>query len=75
MDARIVKAAVDRTLVTNTRTGLKGDQEQRQQLREAVTSYVERLVQHGQQNVEELVAAALRNLRSLETRESSRGPE
>jgi hypothetical protein len=71
MDARIVKAAVDRIIATHTHMGLKGDEEHRQQLREAVTSYVERLVQHGEQSVDELVANALRHLRSLQEREAS----
>ena len=71
MDARIVKAAVDRVLAAHTNLGLKGDAEHRQQLHEDVTSYIERLVQHGEHGVDELVANALRHLRSLEEREPS----
>jgi phosphosulfolactate synthase (CoM biosynthesis protein A) len=66
MDARIVKSTVDRAMAAHTNLGLKGDEEHRQLLREAVTSYVEHLVQHGEQDVDKLVARALKHLRSLD---------
>ena len=68
MDTKTVKAAVDRTLATYTKLGLKGDEEYRDQLREVVTSYIERLNQRGEQDPEQLVALTLRHLRSLEPR-------
>jgi hypothetical protein len=71
MDTRIVKAAADRVLAAHTDMGLRGDPEHRQQLREAVTAYIERLVQHGELGVDELVARALKHLRSLEERKPS----
>ena len=74
MDARIVKAAVDRVLATYTSLGLKGDEEYRQELRELETTHVERLVKHGEGDVEQLVANSLRHLRSLEARESTHRP-
>jgi len=74
MDSKIVKAAVDRVIATYTSLGLKGDEEYRQELREIVTSYVERLVQHRERDVDQLVADSLRHLRSLEARESQNRP-
>lgn len=74
MDTKIVKAAVDRVLATYTHLGLKGDEEYRDELRENVTSFVERLVERGEQDVAQLVAHSLRHLRSLEARESPHRP-
>jgi hypothetical protein len=68
MNIKIVKAAAERVLATYTNLGLKGDEEHRQRLREAVTSHVERLVEGGEHDVGELVAHTLRYLRSQEPR-------
>jgi len=72
MDSQIVKAAVDRVLVTYTKLGLKGDEEYRQHVREISTSHIERLVERGENDVGEIVGHTLRHLRSLEARDGSR---
>lgn len=66
MDNKIIATAVDRTMLTYTKKGLKGDEDQRQELRELVTAYIQGEIQAGQSDADLLVAGALKHLVSLE---------
>jgi hypothetical protein len=66
MDNKIVATAVDRTMLTYTKRGLKGDEDQRQGLRELLTAYIQGEIQNGCSDPDLLVAAALKHLVSLE---------
>ena len=68
MDNKIVATAVDRTMLSYTKSGLKGDEYQRQELREMVTAYIQAEIQNGRCDPDTLVAGALKHLVSLENR-------
>jgi len=74
MDTSIVATVVDRTIVTYTKAGLKGDQDQRQQLREIVTAYLQTEIQNGRCDPDTLVAGALKHLLSLEGKPQAQSP-
>ena len=72
MDNRSVSAAVDRAITTYTMMGLRGDQEQRQALRENVTVHIRKQFDKGQHDIDRLTVLALKHLVSLEDRDPVR---
>ena len=68
MSTDVVANAVDRTIVTYTKMGLRGDQERRQMLREIAKEYIQGMFEQGQQDQDKLVVDALKHLVSLEGR-------
>jgi hypothetical protein len=72
MDPKCVTAVVDRALMTYTAMGLRGDQEQRQALRDTVIEYISARIERGEHDAERLVVSALKHLVALENRDPER---
>lgn len=71
MSNSIVGTALDRAIATYTSMGLRGDEDQRQSLREAVRDFIQDMFDKGQHDQDRLVVGALKHLVSLENRPPS----
>jgi hypothetical protein len=70
-----ISTAVDRAMTSFTMMGMRGDQQKRQSMREAVRAHIQSEMERGQLDLDRLVVSGLKHLVSLEKGGARRRPQ